>query len=94
MSDVRGAIVRVVPGAGLSPGERAELLDLVRRAGAAHAWLAPRVAAAEVVAREELPAERAEPPRALVLRMVEEAHTRDRARLLAVVDEAITAEGL
>lgn len=94
MRDVAGAIVKVVPAAADSPEQRLETLALVKRAGARHAWLAPPDAAAQAVAEDRRePDAPEEPARAVVERMVAEAHTRDRPRLEAVVQAALAAVG-
>jgi hypothetical protein len=92
MRDVRGCIVKLVPDGEATPEERASVAAMLRQAGAAHVWIAPRAPAPQAVAQAE-PAAAAEPARAVAMRMVEQANTRDRDRLRAVVDDALTQEG-
>ena len=92
---VKGAIVRVVPDGDSTGTDRADLRAFLLANGATHVWFAPRAAAPEVVSPERGSQERPEePPRVVIARMVDEAHTRDRERLRVVIEEAITPEGL
>jgi len=92
---IKGAIVRVIPSGESTGPERAELRDFLLGYGAAHVWLAPRAAARQVLPPVDAVAETPEePPRTVIMRMVDESHTRDRELLRHVIEAAITAENL
>lgn len=92
---VKDSIVRVVPSGDTTGPGRVELREFLNTYGAAHVWFAPRAAARQVVASDGAPAETLdEPPRIIIMRMVAEAHTKDRAVLEDIIEAAITAEGL
>ena len=89
------AIVRYVPPANETPEQRETMRQQLLRAGARHVWVAPRAAAPDAVnrkpRREAMPAQS---PHALIEKMVDEAHTRDRELLRQVVDEALAQAGM
>lgn len=91
---VSGAIVKFVPDAEQSPEARAAVRQQLLEAGAVYVWTAPAAAGKRAVAkRRAAVAEPAQPPRVIIMRMVDEAHTLDRERLRTVVEDALSKEG-
>lgn len=93
-ANLRGAIVRVVPDAAMSRNDKIALHDSLVLAGVARVWFAPSEAAAAVVPVDAPAPEVSAKPREVVMALVEEAHTSDRARLRALADEFLTGAGL
>jgi len=93
----RDAIVRLIPPADATDVLIATVRGAFETAGAAAVRVVPRVAGGAVVPRAAMtPAASAAPVREVVMQMVNEARVDDaeREQLRAVVDEALTAEGL
>lgn len=90
-----GAIVRLRPPADASDADVARVRAAHERAGAVRCRVEPRAPGAEVLARPRS-AEKAERRtfREVVMGMAAEARPHDREALVAVLDEALTEEGL
>lgn len=90
-----GAIVRLRPPADASDADVARAREAHERAGAVRCRVEPRAAGVEVLARPRS-AGKAERRtfREVVMGMAAEARAHDREALVAVLDEALTEEGL
>lgn len=87
---IKDVIVKLVPDDKSTPESREALKMFLLATGAAHVWIAPRPPGARVVpSRERTTIPVVQSPRELIMKIVDESHSKDRELLRTVVDTAL-----